>query len=77
MSKQYAQPCTLLLPHSKSKVTVWKKDARNNVLSLLTDPRWSGEDWLYFNDDPVAAPPDHLPYIGDLNMGSVYLETYK
>jgi hypothetical protein len=77
MSTQYAVPSTLWLPHSKSKVVVWKKDARDNVLSLLTDPRWSSEDWLYFADDPFAAPPDNLPYVGDLNTGGAYLETYK
>ena len=77
MAKQYAQPCTLWLPHSKSKVTVWKKDARDNVLSLLTDPRWDGDDWLYFDDDPFAEPPDKLPYVSDLNTGAAYLETYK
>jgi hypothetical protein len=77
MSSKYATPCTILLPHSKSKVTVWKKDARDNVLSLLTDPRWTGEDWLYFNDDPFAGPPDEMSLVGDLNTGEAYLETYK
>ena len=69
MSTQYASPCTISLPHLKSKVTVWKKDARDNVVSLLTDPRWTTEDWLYFDDDPFAAPPDNLSYVGDLNTG--------
>ena len=77
MSSQYASPCTISLPHSKSKVTVWKKDARDNVLSLLTNPRWTTNDWLYFDDDPFAAPPDNLSYVGDLNTGEAYLETYK
>ena len=77
MSAQYASPCTLWLPHSKSKVTVWKKDARDNVISLLTDPRWNSEDWLYFNGDPFAPPPENLSYVSDLNTGEAYLATYK
>jgi hypothetical protein len=56
---------------------VWKKNARDNVLSLLTDPRWDTEDWLYFEDDPFAAPPENLSYVADLNTGEAYLETYK
>jgi hypothetical protein len=35
MDHQYALPVTILLPHSKSKVAVWKKLAQDNVLSLL------------------------------------------
>jgi hypothetical protein len=77
MTEKYAAPCTKLLPYSKSKVTVWKKDARDNVLSLLTDPRWTEEDWLYFDDDPFAPPPETLSYVADLNTGQAYLETYK
>ena len=77
MSSQYAVPCTISLPHSKSKVVVWKKNAQNNVLSLLTDPRWNSEDWLFFDDDPFAPPPENLSYVSDLNTGEAYLETYK
>jgi hypothetical protein len=77
MKSQYAVPSTILLPHSKSKVVVWKKNARDNVLSLLTDPRWNSDDWLYFNDDPFAGPPDNLSYVADLNTGEAYLETYR
>ena len=47
------------------------------MLSLLTDPRWVSEDWLYFDDDPFAGPPENLSYVGDLNTGEAYLETYR
>jgi hypothetical protein len=77
MDHQYATPTTILLPHSRSKVDVWKKLARDNVLSLLTDPRWSDKDWLYFGDDPFAAPPENSPFVDDLNTGDAYRETYK
>ena len=47
------------------------------MLSLLTYPRWDGDDWLYFDDDPFAKPPNTLPYVADLNTGAAYLETPK
>jgi hypothetical protein len=77
MDHQYAKPVTITLPHSKSKVTVWKKLARDNVLSLLTDPRWTDNDWLYFEEDPFAKPPEDYPFIEDLNTGEAYQKTHK
>jgi hypothetical protein len=77
MDKKYAMPRTLLLPHTKSKVVIWKKLARDNVMSLLTDPRWKDHDWLYFEDDPFAPPPDHCPFVEDLNTGEAFRVTYK
>lgn len=77
MKQKYAQPKTIVLPHTKTKVTVWHKHARDNVQSILTDPRWNDEDFLYFDNDPFAPPPDDLDYIGDINTGQAYIETYK
>ena len=77
MSHQYAKPHSIVLPHTKTKIEVWRKNARDNVLSLLTDPRWKDEDWLYFDNDPFAPPPNDLSYIGDINTGEAYIETYK
>jgi hypothetical protein len=77
MDKQYAVPYKLLLSHSHTKVLVWRKHARDNVVSLLTDPRWKDEDWLHFNDDPFASPPETCTHLEDINTGKAYLETYK
>jgi hypothetical protein len=77
MDKQYAIPHSICLPHTKSRVDVWKKSARDNVVSLLTDPRWKDEDWLYFDEDPFGKPPQNCPYVEDLNTGEAYMETYK
>jgi hypothetical protein len=77
MEKKYATPKTIILPHTKSKVTIWKKLARDNVVSLLTDPRWKDEDWLYFDDDPFQKPPNNCSYVEDLNTGEAYLKTYE
>jgi hypothetical protein len=77
MDHQYAKSVNITSPHSKSKVTVWKKLARENVLSLLTDPRWTDNDWLYFEDNPFAKPPEDYPFIKDLNTGEAYQVTHK
>ena len=77
MDNKYAQPESVILPHSKAKVIVWHHKARDEVLSLITDPRWEDKDWLYFDEDPFAPPPEDLDYIADVNTGQAYLETYK
>ena len=77
MDKKYAQPKEIVLPFSKTKVVVWYKHARDIVQSILTDPRWKDEDFLYFEDNPFAPPPEDLDYIGDVNTGKAYIETYK
>ncbi|CAB9530836.1 hypothetical protein SEMRO_3069_G343150.1 [Seminavis robusta] len=82
MGKKYAQPIEKVLPHTKSKVKIYRRHARDLVESLLTDPRWKDEDWLFFDNengepDPFAPPPNDLKQIGDLNTGLAYRETYK
>jgi hypothetical protein len=77
MDKKYATPKTIILPHTNSKVTIWKKLARDNVVSLLTDPRWKDKDWLYFDNDPFQKPPKNCPFVEDLNTSEAYLKTYE
>lgn len=77
MAKKYAKPITIVLPHTKTKVDVWIKRARDNVQSLLTDPRWKDSDFLYFDNNPFNPPPDNLDYIGDIHTGEGYIETHK
>lgn len=77
MQHKYAQPIKTILPHSGTRVDVFCHNARDCVQSLLTDPRWEDKDWLYFNDDPFAPPPNDLDYYGDVNTGEAYMETYK
>jgi hypothetical protein len=31
---------------------------------------------LWFDDDPLAGPPDNLDYVADINTGRAYTETY-
>jgi hypothetical protein len=77
MDKKYAVPHPITLPHTKTKVTIWKKFARDNVMSLLTDPRWKDSDWLYFDEDPFAVPPRNCPFLEDLNTGEAFLATHR
>ena len=77
MEHQYAKSTTVYLPHSKRKVAMWRKDAHDNVLSLLTDSRWEDEDWLFFENNPFKAPPEDYPYLEAVNTGEAYRETYK
>jgi hypothetical protein len=44
---------------------------------LLTDSRWTAEDWLLDGDNPFARPPDNLGYISDLDTGEAYIATHK
>jgi len=76
-TNKYSLVKKLVLPSSKARVNVVYNDARAVLQSLLTDPNIRDEDYLFFNDDPFAPPPDKLDYIADLNTGLSYTATYK
>ena len=76
-SKYYGLTKTITLPSSKTRVNMTCNDAGTMVRSLLTDPRVRDEDYLFFDDDPFAPPPLNLDYLGDLNTGLSYRETYR
>jgi len=75
--RTYLKERSLVLPSSGAKVNLIYHDARDIVVSLLTDPRFSDDDFLHFNNDPLAPPPEEFDYIADLNTGLAYRETYK
>jgi hypothetical protein len=77
MADKFAAKKQVVLPHTRTKIDVMWHHARDCVQSILTDPRWHDEDWLYFDDDPFAPPPNDLTYVGDFNTGEAYLETYR
>ncbi len=66
----------ITLPSCRARAKIIKNDAKACIRSLLTDPRISDEDYLFFGNDPHAPPPDNLDYIGDLNTGEAYIQTY-
>jgi hypothetical protein len=77
MTSKYATTVKFTLPYSRSVVDVIVHQARDCVHSILTDPRWKDDDWLYFDDDPFAPPPDDLGYVADLNTSLSYIATHR
>ena len=51
-------------------------DAQCVLQSLLTDPRISDEDYIFFNNDPFQPPPEEVTAIKDLNTGQSYRQTH-
>jgi hypothetical protein len=64
------------LPYSKATVDLVCHDAWGCFESLLTDPRLTDDDFLFFNDDPFAGPPENIAVITDLHTGRAYREAY-
>ena len=67
----------LALPSTDASVNIVHYEASELVVQLLTDPRFGDDSWLHFNDDPLAAPPEDLDYLEDINTGLCYTETHK
>ena len=67
----------LVLPHSEARIKLICHDFLGQLQSLLTDPRIKDADYLFFNDDPLAPPPEEFVSVGEVNSGLCYRETYK
>lgn len=65
------------LPFSRAHVTIPCVDVKECIVSLLTDPRFQDEDYLFFNDNPLQKPPEQVTWIQDLNTGEAHLKTYE
>lgn len=70
---------TITLPSSRAQAKIVVNDAHAMIQSLLTDPRIVDEDYLFFDDDPLAPPPNYkdIKEIGDINTGLAYIKTYE
>jgi len=68
---------TKVLPGTGAKVDIVWHDFGEQVVSLLTDPRFTDKDFLHWDNNPSACPPDNLDYIADINTGEAYIKTYK
>ena len=64
------------LPSSKEVVKIPVFDAEDKVAELLTDPRLDVDDFDFFDGDPLAPPPENLDYVGNVNTGSGFFDTY-
>ena len=65
------------LPHSKAVVPVPKQDAGACFVSLLTNSLATDEDYLFWDDNPLARPPKNVTHLADLNTGEAYLKTFE
>ena len=67
----------ITLPHSKVEVKLLVNDAKVVMRQLLTDPRITDDDYLFFNNDPLSEPPEDIDEIKDLNTGRAYIQSYR
>lgn len=77
LPKEYLKEKHITLPHSGAHCKLVYHDARDAIVSLLTDPRLADDDFLHFDDNPLAPPPDDLDYLADINTGESYIKTYQ
>ena len=73
----YHQVTKITLPHSKAKAQIVWNDAKEVLTSLLTDPRITDDDYLFFENSPLASPPARLNFVEEVNTGRAYTRTYK
>ena len=65
------------LPHEGTKVKLACHDALYQTYDLLSDPRIKDSDYLFYNNDPTAPPPEEFTMLGDINTGRAYRQSYK
>ena len=67
----------LRLPHSKAVVQIPYRNIEDCIVSLLTDPRVEDRHYLFFDQDPLAPPPETVTHLEDLNTGEAFLQSHK
>ena len=64
------------LPSSNDTVNLACHDYLAQVTDLLTDPRHSDDDYLFFDDDPLQDPPKEWETLADVNTGLSFRDTH-
>ena len=80
MSDKFAIKRPIVLPYSRQRVELICHNAWGCIESLLTDPRVTDDDYLFYDNDPTADVPDNFSFYADLNTGNAYrkaVKTYK
>ena len=67
----------IILPFSRAKVDVICWDFRQNLIKLLTDPRFKDSDYVHYECNPLAPPPDQFSVVNEIISGRAYRETYN
>ena len=65
------------LPHSGETVHIACHDAKAMEVDLLSDPRLCDDDYLFYNDDPYADPPEEWTKVGDVDSGLAHRVTWE
>ena len=76
MDNKYPHQKKVKLPISGEIVKLTMHDPQSVLQALLTDPRLKDEDYAFFDDHPLAPPPDNPTYIGDMQTGKAHRRTY-
>jgi hypothetical protein len=76
MNKTLPYEVQVQLPSSGVKALVPCHDVQHVFMDLLTDPQLDESDYLWFNNNPLAAPPDEWLYLADINSSLSYRMTY-
>lgn len=77
MEDKFPFMTTTVLPHSHARVDVVCFLASACVESLLTDPRLTDDDLSFYDNNPLADPPENVDYIGDLNTGYAFVSGHR
>lgn len=68
---------SVVLPSSGARIPVYVFDFGEELVKLLSDPRLDDKCWDFFNDDPLAPPPNNWDVIGNIPDGRAFRATYK
>ena len=64
------------LPVSGSVIHLTLHDVTAVIQGLLTEPRIQDADYFFFDDDPMAPPPESATYIREFQTGKAFSDTY-
>jgi hypothetical protein len=73
----YHQATQVVLPYLRARAEIIWNNAENCMISLLTDPRITPDDYLFWGNSPLDPPPESVNYLQDLNTGRAYLQSYR
>ena len=76
MMEGWGKVTEVLLSSTKTHVKVVHNDFTTVAQCVLTDPCIKWEDYLWFDDNPLALPPHDLDYVEDINAGLAYVKTH-
>ena len=77
MGNKYPYWKKIKLPVSGTVVRMTLHNPGAVMQSLLTDPRIKDDEYCFFDDNPLAPPPERVKNIGELMTAYGYRTTHK